>query len=444
MGGQNRIFEAYCTWQERFGNTWRIDFSNNGMNFVTVCHPDDIRQVFAAEGKYPYGPAVLFGKMMNEGNKAIGAPPFIAGLEGEEWKKARGKLQKDIFVPSVAQSYLPLLSEPVAKLADMFPSLPLSDNFVIASLEMFHNVLSGRDLGITDGPLEQNPLYKFVTEGKKWSQKVVEFILARDEDKPLALEQFKAIWNIAAPISHAGVQQTLKEISIWKDKPVKPYAVRLAERDEESFKEVYSGGTVMDLLLAAFDTTASLLELIIFNLASNPEAQERLYQEVNAVTKGGPLLEQHLKSVPYLKACLKEVYRLNPATPTIGRVLESEIVVSGGYKIPPKVLVMVSGVPWCRNEKYFPDANSYKPERWQSNQSNEISNQAYLLHQFGFGPRMCIGARIAETETMAFTSAMVQRYKWNIDPEHLRDVYLDTTTSTKVLPKPPINWIKRV
>uniref|UniRef100_A0A6B2LSL0 Cytochrome P450 n=1 Tax=Arcella intermedia TaxID=1963864 RepID=A0A6B2LSL0_9EUKA len=96
-----------------------------------------------------------------------------------------------------------------------------------------------------------------------------------------------------------------------------------------------------------------------------------------------------MKSIPYLKACLKESFRLNPAALRTGRILDSEITVSG-YKIPPKVLVMVTGVPYCRDPEYFPDPMAYNPDRW-INQDNEFPNQNYLLQQFGFGPRMCLG-----------------------------------------------------
>ncbi len=49
-----------------------------------------------------------------------------------------------------------------------------------------------------------------------------------------------------------------------------------------------------------------------------------------------------------------------------------------------------------RDEKVFPDPDSFKPERWLRESSNVSSTFASV--PFGFGPRMCIGRRLAELE----------------------------------------------
>lgn len=49
---------------------------------------------------------------------------------------------------------------------------------------------------------------------------------------------------------------------------------------------------------------------VLFNLSRNPSAQQKLLEEINAVV--APDEEpcgEHIKSMPYLKACLKESMR---------------------------------------------------------------------------------------------------------------------------------------
>lgn len=48
----------------------------------------------------------------------------------------------------------------------------------------------------------------------------------------------------------------------------------------------------------------------IFNLSRNPGAQRKLLEEIRAVVAPGEdPCGEHLKSMPYLKACLKESMR---------------------------------------------------------------------------------------------------------------------------------------
>ena len=49
-----------------------------------------------------------------------------------------------------------------------------------------------------------------------------------------------------------------------------------------------------------------------------------------------------------------------------------------------------------KSEKYFKNPTEFDPLRWSSERSAEIHPYAAL--PFGYGPRMCLGRRIAEQE----------------------------------------------
>ena len=53
-----------------------------------------------------------------------------------------------------------------------------------------------------------------------------------------------------------------------------------------------------------------------------------------------------------------------------------------------------------RDEEVFPDATSFKPERWLRENSGSTNNVSSTFGSipFGFGSRQCVGRRLAELE----------------------------------------------
>lgn len=73
---------------------------------------------------------------------------------------------------------------------------------------------------------------------------------------------------------------------------------------------------VFDALMAGVDTTSNSSISIMYSLAKNPDKQEKLRKEILKIlpNKDSILTEENKKSMPYLRACIKEASRLNPVT----------------------------------------------------------------------------------------------------------------------------------
>ena len=90
----------------------------------------------------------------------------------------------------------------------------------------------------------------------------------------------------------------------------------------------------MDAILAGIDTTANTLAFLLYDLAVNPDHQEKLYNEiVEVVGERGRVTEAKLKKLRYLKACLQESQRMRPTCAGFTRETQQEMVL-GGYQIP--------------------------------------------------------------------------------------------------------------
>merc|ERR1712048_305892 len=116
------------------------------------------------------------------------------------------------------------------------------------------------------------------------------------------------------------------------------YVSKLVDRNDLSKDELAQ--MLMMLLQAGVDTTASVTNWLLINIARNPHVQEKLRAEILSVSPSGDITEDHLKQMPYLKACVRESHRLTPAL-MMGtmRPAPTDMVLSG-YEVPEGALVM--------------------------------------------------------------------------------------------------------
>ncbi|KAH9884993.1 cytochrome P450 [Xylariomycetidae sp. FL2044] len=176
----------------------------------------------------------------------------------------------------------------------------------------------------------------------------------------------------------------------------------------------------MQNIFAGSDTTGSTLSCIMYLLLKHPQVLDRLRKEVDS--RPGALTFTRTQDMPYLQAVIKESMRLFPV---IGLPLE-RVVPSGGASIagtsfPSGTIVGVH--PWVelRNSDYFgDDAGSFRPERWLTEDSEEISRMNRHWVPFGLGSRTCIGRHISMLEMSKLIPELVRHFDFELDEELAR------------------------
>ncbi|OTF76604.1 hypothetical protein BLA29_014458, partial [Euroglyphus maynei] len=68
----------------------------------------------------------------------------------------------------------------------------------------------------------------------------------------------------------------------------------------------------MIFLLAGYETTASTLTFCMYELAKNPNIQDKLYNEIRPLIEGGEFDLNNLMKLPYLDAVISETLRKHP------------------------------------------------------------------------------------------------------------------------------------
>ncbi|XP_075432273.1 cholesterol side-chain cleavage enzyme, mitochondrial-like, partial [Ascaphus truei] len=187
--------------------------------------------------------------------------------------------------------------------------------------------------------------------------------------------------------------------------------------------------SVTELMAGGVDTTSMTLQWAMYELARSPGVQERLRSEVTAATEAyGSDLTTLLKNIPLVKAAVKETLRLHPVAITLQRYTQRETVIQN-YLIPQGTLVQVGLHAMGRNPDIFPSPERFSPERWLGRVSTHFKGLG-----FGFGPRQCVGRRIAEMEMQLFLVHILENFK--IDVNRMSEV--ETTFNLILVPSKPI------
>ena len=176
---------------------------------------------------------------------------------------------------------------------------------------------------------------------------------------------------------------------------------------------------VLTLFLAGHETTSIALTWTWWLVAHNPVVEARLHDEVDALD--GPSSSSHLDRLVYTRAVLDESIRLRPPAWAIGRNAVADHR-AGEFTIPSGSVVVVS--PWLlhHDERWWPDATAFRPERWLSDRP-EGSRLAYV--PFGGGPRRCIGEPFALMEGTLVLATIARHWRFRTvsdEPPELQPV----------------------
>ncbi|XP_048759592.2 cytochrome P450 3A9-like [Ostrea edulis] len=168
-------------------------------------------------------------------------------------------------------------------------------------------------------------------------------------------------------------------------------------------------GNAILFLLAGFDTTASTMTFMSYCLATNPEIQEKLIDEIDSVLGNELPTYDNVLKVDYLDWVFSETLRFYPPAVRLNRKSKTEIDIAG-YKIPKDVDLSFAIYAVHRDPEYWPDPDKFDPERFSP--ENKGNHHPYAYLPFGHGPRNCIGQRLAAMEAKCAIVYILQHYRF--------------------------------
>ncbi|EDW00823.1 probable cytochrome P450 6a13 [Drosophila grimshawi] len=164
------------------------------------------------------------------------------------------------------------------------------------------------------------------------------------------------------------------------------------EEDKLSFEQI--AAQAMVFFLAGFDTSSTTMSFCLYELALNPEIQQRLRLEIKETLKrhGEQLSYECLQEMTYLNQVVAETLRKYPILPHLLRRTTKEYQVPGCSLILEKgIRVMIPVHSIHHDPEIYPDPERFDPDRFEVEAIKSRHPFAYL--PFGQGPRACIGER---------------------------------------------------
>jgi len=166
---------------------------------------------------------------------------------------------------------------------------------------------------------------------------------------------------------------------------------------------------VLILFTAGHETTANALSFALLLLAKNPDIQDKLFNEVDAVKfEKGKLMEQ-LSQLPYTKQCIEETMRLYPPAYFFDRGSINEDTIHGvSYK--KDTVWLLSIYELHRHNDFWEQPEAFRPERFSREIKKDFSDYYF---PFGAGPRMCIGNNFAMYEMIMVIAMLSKKYSFS-------------------------------
>lgn len=178
------------------------------------------------------------------------------------------------------------------------------------------------------------------------------------------------------------------------------------EGDQFSDQEVTDH--IIFLMLAAHDTTTSVLSTVMYELAKNPYWQETLYEEFKSINKA-QLNYDDLDKLEKTSWVFKEALRANPPIVLISRRATRECEF-GGYTIPENSTVTVVPMHTHHMKEYWSDPERFDPMRFSPERA-EDKKHFFQWVPFGGGAHKCIGLYFAEVQAKLFLYHFLMQYR---------------------------------
>ena len=399
---------------ETYGPLVRLQFPRMAPT-VLVFDPQVAEQVYRHEGDAPIRPAFFSLRAAKIKNKEHKSLHGVLTSNGDDWRGFRRKIQKPLLQPKHTKAYLSLAMKISDEFVDHIDNIKELDGSVMEfsdevykwALESISAIAMDTRLGCLKKDIDSKALIMI-----EMVQKILKGNKALDSGLRLweifpckEFEKFFCSYQTFTQIAMKYIKTTEVRQSSSCPKGLMS-DLALFGCDERTISVMVS-----DLLFGGVDTTSHSTIFALYLLATNPDKQEKLVEEINQSAG----FSSELLSLPYLRAVMKESLRMMPAALGNMRQLTTPLVVSPSrsrhtYHLDPGTNYILAHQTMSRSEEWVNKPLVFQPERWIRGHGEYEQINPFVSLPFGFGKRMCVGRRFSEMETASLLVAMLRKF----------------------------------
>lgn len=185
---------------------------------------------------------------------------------------------------------------------------------------------------------------------------------------------------------------------------------RSRSADGDSFTDADIVNHMIFLLMAAHDTSAIAISMLVYELGRNVRWQEALRDEAISADDDSTL--ESLQRYPLLDAAFKEILRMYAPAGTLFRQTIEDTEVAGHY-VPRKSQVAINVYASMRLADWFSDPDTFDPSRFTDG-ADAAPVHRYAFAPFGGGVHKCIGQQFADMSVKVIMLELLRNFDWRV------------------------------
>jgi len=463
-------------YQEKFGDVYKMCFGPK--SFMVVSDPQVLKHILC-DSVFNYDKGLLGEVLEDVMGKGLIPADF------ETWKVRRRAI-----VPGFHKAWLNyqlgqfgeagrLLTKSLHKSAAAGTAVDMEERFGSVALDIIGKAVFNYEFGSTE---KESPVVKAAIQSLRevehraqtpfqyWKLPLMDVLVERQREFKVNMELLNGALNDC--VQQALSQRTEADLEDLErrdySKMDNPSLLRFLvdmKGEETSGKQLRDD--MITMLIAGHETTASALTWALFELAQQPELLEEVQSEIDGVMEGKECPDmEDIKAMPLLRLCFAESLRMYPEPPLlIRRAMEEDTLPGGATGQETKILrgmdFFLSIYNMQRDEKYWPNANTYDPKRWLKPYKNpdipgwkgydptkwggqlypnEIASD-YAFIPFGCGPRKCVGDNFAMLEGTVTLGMVLRDFTFEFTAPTAEPAQVGTSTGATIHTKNGM-WMK--
>jgi cytochrome P450 len=186
---------------------------------------------------------------------------------------------------------------------------------------------------------------------------------------------------------------------------------------------------LFNFLLAGFETTATAISWLLYNIAAQPNLQVLLKDELKVTASAN---DDVLKQPSLLQLAIKESLRLYAPVWSTARVAVNDDVIGGKF-IKAKSIVVVNSYALHRHKSFWPSGDKFDITNFEK---DNFKGKTFAYIPYSQGKRICLGMALADYQIQTITSAMLKAFNFettsNKAPEIKANIIIKASPSLQL------------